>query len=96
MAVAGFRVHFSSEGVCISPLPCFMSLCVSGITQAELKLNSLKLHNAYPIKNWFGFPDEYEASICMGAKLKGLRRPGFYIFNNFPLCRDLKNCRFTL
>lgn len=74
--------------ICISPLPCFMSLCVSGITQAEPKLNSLKLHNAYPIKNWFGFPDEYEASICMGAKLKGLRRPGFYIFNNFPLYRD--------
>lgn len=82
--------------ICVYPLPCFMSLCMSSITQAERKLNSLELHNAYPIKKWFGFPDEYEALICMVRKLEGLRRPRFWISNSFLLCRDLKSCWFTL
>lgn len=56
---------------------------MSSITQAELKLNSLKLHNAYPIKKWLRFPNEYEALICMGEKSKGLGKPRFCIFNIF-------------
>jgi len=56
---------------------------MSSITQAKLKPNSLKLHNAYPVKKWFRFPNEYEALICTGEKLKGLRKPRFCIFNIF-------------
>ena len=82
--------------ICVSPLPCFMSLCLSSITQAELKFNSLELHNAYSIKKCFRFPDEYEALICMVRKLEGLRRPRFWISNSLLLCRDLKSCWFTL
>lgn len=74
----------------IFPLPYFISLCMSSIIQAKLKLKSLRLHDAYLIQKWFGFSNKCEALICMLKKLKGLRRLRFYILNNAPLYRGLK------
>lgn len=74
----------------IVSLPYFISLCMSNIIQAKLKLKSLRLHDAHLIQKWFGFSNKCEALICMLKKLKGLRRLRFYILNNVPLYRGLK------
>ena len=55
----------------VSALPCFMSLCMSSITQAELKLNSLELHDAYSKKKMFQVPRWIWSIDLHGREVRG-------------------------